>query len=81
MVKALRFKGDKKVKKRKRTTTDDAADSGAEDASGPSVKKPALDREAGDDTTVKGDDEEGWVDADCLGSPPPPNLSPSTQPY
>ncbi|KAI5844013.1 FRG1-like family-domain-containing protein [Morchella snyderi] len=80
MVKALRFKGDKKVKKRKRTTTaaDDAADSGAEDAAGPSVKKLAPDRE-GDDTitttasasasTAKDDnddDDEGWVDADCL---------------
>ncbi|KAH8150024.1 uncharacterized protein LAJ45_05710 [Morchella importuna] len=66
MVKALRFKGDKKVKKRKRTTDDAAAaDSGAEDASGPSVKKPALDRED-DNTTAKDDDEEGWVNADCL---------------
>lgn len=64
MVKALRFKGDKKVKKRKRPTTDAAPDSA--DSAGPSTKKPAPDaRETGANADADADDE-GWVNADCL---------------
>lgn len=67
MVKALRFKGDKKVKKRKRTT-DPADDSAGEGSS----KKAVVESRK----LAEGEDEEGWVDSEDLGVYPffPPAL-------
>lgn len=54
MVKALAFKGDKKVKKRKRTTAED----GSGDA--PRSKEVAL-------SAAEAEDDESWVSADNEG--------------
>lgn len=54
MVKALAFKGDKKVKKRKRNVTDDA------DADALSTKQLAT----GSAATDEADSDESWVSAD-----------------
>lgn len=55
MVKALSFKGDKKVKKRKRTTAED----GDGDGHGPSSKEIATAAEQNE-----GQDDESWVSAE-----------------
>lgn len=65
MVKALRFKGEKKVKKRKRTTENEADDAGEG-----SSKKVVSERKL-----AEGEEEEGWVDSEDLGTYMPPFLA------
>jgi len=72
MPKALRFKGDKKPKKRKRAAAE-GADFG-DDASArelPPTKKTVVKK-------AYESDDEGWIDSEALGVyPPPPPRSPA----
>jgi protein FRG1 len=58
MVSALRFKGEKKPKKRKRTTVEDGDDAG--EGSSQALTKQKAPR-TGDE------EEEGWVDSEVIG--------------
>lgn len=61
MVNAFRFKGEKKVKKRKRAVADPSGDSAGEEGS--SKKVLVETRKIAD-----GEEEEGWVDSDDVGT-------------
>ncbi|KAI5781837.1 FRG1-like family-domain-containing protein [Geopyxis carbonaria] len=62
MVKALRFKGDKKAKKRKRAAPADG-DPDSDSGTAPKAAKPDT---SSTNTGAADDEEEGWVDSDCL---------------
>jgi len=65
MPKALRFKGDKKPKKRKRV----AAEGGvSDDETGAKMPSTALTKKAYDS------DDEGWIDSEALGTSHSPAL-------
>lgn len=68
MVKALRFKGEKKVKKRKRAAVDPAGDSAGEEGSS---KKALVEPRK----LAEGEEEEGWVDSEDFGTYSPSTLS------
>lgn len=68
MVKALRFKGEKKVKKRKRAAADPVDDSAGEEGSS---KKALVETRK----LAEGEEEEGWVDSEDVGIYPPQHLS------
>lgn len=70
MVKALRFKGEK-VKKRKRAVADPAGDSAGEEGS--SKKVLVETRKLAD-----GEEEEGWVDSEDVGTCSPTPLENQT---
>lgn len=71
MVKALRFKGEKKVKKRKRVAAAADSEDPANDSAGEegSSKKVLVETRK----LADGEEEEGWVDSEDVGtwsSPP-----------